>query len=263
MRLAIITKKNSYYGFRFLNLLKKENIPVDLVVVVKQPIGEPIRLFARVKRRIGFVETFRESINIIYKNYLDSKIKLWRGLPLIRKYDELCNRVYNCSDPNNRQTVMELVNLKPDFILLAESGIIKDSVIKIPTQGILNSHPGILPRYRGIDVVYWALFNDDFENIGSTVHLVNEGIDTGPIVYKRKYNFTGKEDLNTLENYIYEACLDLFIYTLRNFKSIKPIDQDLKGGKQYYKMPMKVKKELKKKLINIRYFHSKGMSVKI
>ncbi len=240
MKIAVITKKNSYYGLRLINLLKRENIPVDLAVVVNQSIGEAIRLFVSVGRKIGLIDTIFESISIMNKDYSASKVKIWRGFPLVRKYDELCNKVFYCSDHNSRQAAMELINLQPDLILLGQSGIIKDNIIKIPKIGVLNSHPGILPKYRGIDVAYWALFNDDIEGVGSTIHFVDSGVDTGPVILTKRYNFTGKENLAQLQENIYEDCLDLFVCTLKNIELIKPVKQDISEGRQYYKMPRKV-----------------------
>ena len=46
---------------------------------------------------------------------------------------------------------------------------------------IINCHAGKLPFYRGRNILNWALINDENE-FGITVHYVDEGIDTGPII---------------------------------------------------------------------------------
>lgn len=254
MKIAVITKKNSYYGLRLLNLLKRENIAVDLAVVVNQSAAEAVKLFKKVRKRIGLIDAFLELISIIHKDYLTSKIKIWRGLPLIKEYNELCNEVFYCSDPNSRQAETELMNLRPNLILLGQSGIIKGNVIKIPKIGILNSHPGILPQYRGIDVVYWALYNNDIEGVGSTIHFVDSGVDTGQIIFTKKHNFSRRESLIQLQECVYEDCLNLFVRVLRNIELIKPIKQNLSEGQQYYKMSRKIKAELNKRLMADNFF---------
>jgi len=45
---------------------------------------------------------------------------------------------------------------------------------------IINIHPGKLPDYRGVQPVFWTLLKNEKE-IGLSVHLIDEGIDTGPI----------------------------------------------------------------------------------
>ncbi len=57
-------------------------------------------------------------------------------------------------------------------------------MLEMPTLGTLNAHPGLLPRYRGVDVVAWAVLNGD--PVGVSVHLVDAGIDTGRICRTRE-----------------------------------------------------------------------------
>ncbi|WP_103343824.1 formyltransferase family protein [Amycolatopsis sp. CA-126428] len=49
------------------------------------------------------------------------------------------------------------------------------------TPQIINCHPGRLPQYRGVRPVNWALRNGD-DLAGITLHIVDNGVDTGPIV---------------------------------------------------------------------------------
>ena len=67
-------------------------------------------------------------------------------------------------------------------MILAGSGIVKESLLKIPREGTLNCHPGLLPRYRGCTCLEWALYED--EPVGATCHFVTPEIDAGDIVRK-------------------------------------------------------------------------------
>ncbi|GAA3821391.1 hypothetical protein GCM10022226_47130 [Sphaerisporangium flaviroseum] len=49
------------------------------------------------------------------------------------------------------------------------------------TEQILNCHPGRLPEYRGARPVNWALRNGETVH-GITIHRIDSGIDTGPII---------------------------------------------------------------------------------
>ena len=51
---------------------------------------------------------------------------------------------------------------------------------------VLNYHAGITPEYRGINGGYWALATGDPDNFGTTVHLVDAGVDTGDIIYQAR-----------------------------------------------------------------------------
>ena len=61
--------------------------------------------------------------------------------------------------------------------------ILSKKILKAPTIGVLNCHPGILPKYRGCTCTEWALYHND--KIGNTCHLMTSKIDEGPIIYKK------------------------------------------------------------------------------
>jgi len=77
--------------------------------------------------------------------------------------------------------------------------IIKDSIISTFKYGILNSHPGDLPRYRGNACPNWAILNFE-KKVGLTIHSMNEDLDSGPILIK---SFK-KINLNTYIGDIYD-----------------------------------------------------------
>src|SRR5437660_4737766 len=84
----------------------------------------------------------------------------------------------------NSGTGLQLLqSLAPDVITVYGTNVIKASVIALPRLGILNMHTGISPEYRGSDTVFWPLYDERPEWIGVTVHLLDEGIDSGPILY--------------------------------------------------------------------------------
>ena len=58
---------------------------------------------------------------------------------------------------------------------------IPSSVYNIPSKGFYNIHPGPLPQYRGTDPVFQQLKNKE-KQAGVTVHKLDEGYDTGPLV---------------------------------------------------------------------------------
>ena len=55
----------------------------------------------------------------------------------------------------------------------------------------LNLHFGISRKYRGLDSNMWALRNKDFNSLGTTIHLVEEKIDTGKVIIEDKINLKG------------------------------------------------------------------------
>ena len=64
------------------------------------------------------------------------------------------------------------------------AGIIKPKIIKLFRLGLLNFHPGDLPYYRGCSAPEWQLYEQ--KEIVSTAHRIEEGIDSGAILLKKK-----------------------------------------------------------------------------
>ena len=77
-------------------------------------------------------------------------------------------------------------------MVIGHTGILKENILAIPRIGTLNCHPGILPNYKGLDSIFWACYNKDFSNIGTSVHFVDKGIDTGDIVLKNYFKIQEK-----------------------------------------------------------------------
>lgn len=71
---------------------------------------------------------------------------------------------------------------KPDFLVVVAYGkLVPKSILSIPKYGSVNIHGSILPRYRGAAVMQAPILNGDKET-GVTIMLMDEGLDTGPIL---------------------------------------------------------------------------------
>ena len=91
-------------------------------------------------------------------------------------------------DHNHPKSLQILQKIKPDVILFTGGGLLRAPVLEIPRLGILNCHTGILPQYRGMDVVEWTAVEEKVNSIGFgvTLHFMDNGVDTGPILLKKK-----------------------------------------------------------------------------
>jgi UDP-4-amino-4-deoxy-L-arabinose formyltransferase/UDP-glucuronic acid dehydrogenase (UDP-4-keto-hexauronic acid decarboxylating) len=79
--------------------------------------------------------------------------------------------------------------------------IISRQFLDAPKFGILNAHPGDLPRYRGNACLNWAILN--FEtNVALTIHKMDSGLDTGPILFKSYRSLTNKTNITELYDWL-------------------------------------------------------------
>ena len=80
------------------------------------------------------------------------------------------------------EVVAELAGFHPDVIVVAALGqILPRPVLALPRYGCLNIHPSLLPRFRGASPIAAAILAGD-EFTGVSIMLMDEGLDTGPLL---------------------------------------------------------------------------------
>jgi len=100
---------------------------------------------------------------------------------------------------HNGQASLELLaELKPTVIAVYGTQIIRTPVIKMAATGIFNMHTGISPRYRGSDTIFWALHSAEPESVGVTIHELDEGTDSGPILNVGRPDIEPDDDEDSL-----------------------------------------------------------------
>ncbi len=147
--------KNSYAGREYLNALNKLNINTDVISIGKFPEYNK-----------------EEDLRCGGCWNPPSEIELTRGLNV--KY-------FHSLKDNN--LLKHLTDSNYDIGIQGGTGIIKNTVLNSFKYGILNFHPGDLPKYRGCSAPEWQLYENN--KIISTCHLIDEGIDSGKIIEKR------------------------------------------------------------------------------
>ena len=92
------------------------------------------------------------------------------------------------------------IALKPRFVLmLSYAPLISKEALQ--QCDFVNVHGALLPRYRGMHGGTWALINGE-EKAGYTIHLVDEGIDSGPIYFQNSVEVEIEDDINTVREKI-------------------------------------------------------------
>ena len=76
--------------------------------------------------------------------------------------------------------------------------ILSANFIKKFYRPILNIHPSLLPKYKGLNTHYKAIQNKD-KYSGATVHIVNEKLDSGEIIMQKKVKILKKDSEKSLE----------------------------------------------------------------
>jgi folate-dependent phosphoribosylglycinamide formyltransferase PurN len=90
-----------------------------------------------------------------------------------------------------------LVELSPKVVVISTNRIIGAKTLTCIDAPFLNVHAGITPQYRGVHGGYWALAEGRPHLVGTTVHVVDTGIDTGPIVAQETFVPTSRDSFAT------------------------------------------------------------------
>lgn len=110
--------------------------------------------------------------------------------------------------------VTELASFKPDLIVVAAFGqILRQNVLTLPPHGCINVHASLLPRWRGAAPVAAAIRAGDSET-GVTIMLMDEGMDTGPMLAHRAIPITSTHTRETLTAELAELGGTLLVETL-------------------------------------------------
>ena len=85
---------------------------------------------------------------------------------------------------NSEQVMPHLQGLDLDLIIFGGTRIIRGEILDYPKDGVINSHPGLLPECRGSASPAWSVYHDI--PIGSSTHFCDNGIDTGELLMRRE-----------------------------------------------------------------------------
>lgn len=144
----------------------------------------------------------------------------------------------------------------PDLIVLGGTRrLIRRNIFSIPRWGTLCGHPGLLPDVRGAASPAWSILHD--APVGTSVMIIDEGLDTGPIV-KRKIVpvYEGDTYADVVERNLF-SCADLMAEVLDMYKGANgpmPVEpQDPSIGATYPTMPPELVEKVKAKLADGSY----------
>jgi methionyl-tRNA formyltransferase len=144
------------------------------------------------------------------------------------------------ADHNSPAALSALRAAAPDLIAFTGGGLIRSDLLSIPRLGILNCHAGILPQYRGMDVVEWpaAEHRLDDPGIGLTLHFMDTGLDTGPILLRRHIDLEKDDRFETIRERIPQQLVSTMMEGIRGLRdgTIEAEAQEQKAGRQYYVM---------------------------
>ncbi len=129
--------------------------------------------------------------------------------------------VFQPASINAPDSVEKLRELNLDLLVVAAYGqILKKRVLELPRLGCVNVHASLLPKYRGAAPVAWAILHGE-SITGVTVFLMDEGMDTGPILLQRPVEIRPEETRGELEARLAEVGGELVVKAVADYAAGK------------------------------------------
>lgn len=100
------------------------------------------------------------------------------------------------------------------IVLAGYMRLIGSGLLKAYPQKIMNIHPSLLPAFPGLHGIRDA-FEAGVSETGVTIHFIDEGIDTGPIIAQEKVRILPEDDVVSLEDRIHQVEHRLYVEVLK------------------------------------------------
>ncbi len=122
--------------------------------------------------------------------------------------------VFQPASLRREEVQREMASLSPEVIVVAAYGkFLPSAVLNIPSSGCLNLHPSRLPKYRGPSPVITTILEGD-ETTGVTLMLLDQGMDTGPIIAQREQAVGPEDTAETLTAALFRLGASLLLEQL-------------------------------------------------
>jgi methionyl-tRNA formyltransferase len=136
--------------------------------------------------------------------------------------------VYQPERLRRSEGLTALESLSPDLVVVAAyAQILPRRVLDLPRFGCLNVHASLLPRFRGASPIQAAILEGDAET-GATIMLMDEGLDTGPILSQARLPIGARDTAESLAARLSTSGADLLADTVPRWiaGNINPSPQD-------------------------------------
>lgn len=217
--LAIVSDEHTYQPLVYEPLLRELHSDfVGLVLVPfrnhKTPGAPTLRFLYDLYGPGGFCTKALQVVRSRLLNAAGAVIPFEKCYSLSRLADKYNVPLHRADNVNAPELIELAESLAPDLILSSQSQYVGRRLQAVPRIGVINKHAGLLPRYRGLYPVFWAMLNDERE-IGVTVHFMNDKIDGGDILAQATIPIGADDTFESLYRKVVGLTPILFIRVIR------------------------------------------------
>jgi methionyl-tRNA formyltransferase len=174
-KLAVLCADGPHHNYLLAQLQRR----FDVAAVIIEPEAEKTKRMRRARR-------MRDYLSALYHGWrrrllgLDAYRENYFSLPMETAGPSTA-KVLIARSANDESVTELLAQTQPDLTIVMGTSILRGSTLQAAGTAV-NIHGGYLPYYRGNHCFFFALYEGAFDRIGSTIHFLDTGIDTGDII---------------------------------------------------------------------------------
>ena len=240
MRLCVLTSHNPRHYFVANSLAKL----ADETLVVSSAMGlNPAKAGHHGRQTEDLLQYFEDRFLTEEKFFKDRIFRVHHGGVIVVGPHEI----------NSNYVEQNVRSFQPDVIVVFGTNILKSGLLSI-TDKILNIHLGVSPYYNGSSTNFWPMYNGEFEFVGVTVHFIDKGVDTGPIIGHTRAIINSEDTPHTIGNKTIIAGVKLIndILPVLARHHVAPVKQWVSEERPIYRMKDFDDKVLDKFISNLK-----------
>lgn len=213
MKIAIATLDDRYFLPKFYDeiLTVYRDEVVGIFLFETKPKNMSYMKFLKMQfMMLGFIDFIKVLLTYIKNTFAGNTVT-----GLVKKYDL---PLYNFESVNSKSMKDYIEKNNINVLLCNLDEIIKDEILGIKNLICVNRHFGLLPKYRGLYPLYWALKNKE-EYCGITIHKMTKVIDGGEIIEQRTIRISKKDTYLSLTKKCFEISGHLMIQAINKIKN--------------------------------------------
>ena len=243
--IVISPNPQSLYTTSVCDLLLKSGIQIQAVFVKKFSFSrfkdefsrDGFRLIKKIWKKLILKSKAYQNTDE-YENIINFRATNNISLKDVKQLISCGTKIHYVYDINSKHVEDLFKDYNTDLVVFTGGGIIRENILNNSGAGVVNCHMGILPMYRGMDVVEWPLIRKDFNNIGVTLHFMDKGVDTGDILKISKIQLKPMDNIKKLRIRFEPIMVKEMVEVVKMYLDgkIKTQKQKIVDGKQFFIM---------------------------
>lgn len=165
---------------------------VGSVIANQKKHGVNTKFLKSAIKKQGIITVTLQIVERIAYKLLNSKKdkkqleKLFDRAHIMKSVDRFKEHTIETFSYDSPETIAWIKSKSPDLIIIHTPYWVSKKIRDIVNGNVIGGHPGITQYYRGIHSPFWAIYRNDFENIGYSIFWVDAGTDSGDLIFQGK-----------------------------------------------------------------------------